>query len=156
MTTFLYMVLGLAVGIGVTLIYLQEKFVRDRRQLLAKGESERVKSEQMLQDSDSLWEEKYEACKKELSEYESRVPDLQAIESAQEKFTTERVAWKDNLDAQQQQISELQSEVAFLKGENEKLQKEKADRPASGDDIVFSPGGHLIPGSVIKAFLNKE
>lgn len=156
MTTFLYVVLGLAVGIGVTLIYLQERFVRDRRVLLAKGESEKVKSEQMLHELDAHWQQKFNACAAQLSDYEQRAPDLEAIEAAQEKFAAERAAWKENLEAQLKQISELQGEIAFLKGENEKLQKDTANRPPTEDYLLLSPGGHLLPGSVARAFMKKE
>lgn len=156
MTTFLYMVLGLAVGIGVTLIFLQERFVRDRQRLLAKGESERVKSAQMLHDSESHWQERLEECRMKLAEYQNQLPDLQAIEASQEKFAAERTAWQEKIDGQLQQISELQGEVAFLQGENEKLRKEQNEQPPSEDYLVFSPGGHLLPGSVARAFMKKD
>jgi len=211
MTAILYTILGISIGVGVTLIYLQERFVRERRLLVAMGESERAKSAKMLKELDEQWEaeceqykEELEGCKKRLEELEHSKgseatisaqdeekiallgKELKARQEEYEKLLEENASLKKKLDAAaetssagnndesralvdslRQEIGEQQAEVDFLRGEVSRLkeelaaEKEKSARAASAptlddDCIVFSKGGHLLPGSIARKLMKRQ
>jgi len=185
MTAILYTILGVSLGVGVTLIYLQERFVRERRLLVAMGESERAKSAKLLKDLDEQWEaecdhlkEELEACRRKIEEMEQdegtkeviTVQDTEKItalgneikakQEEYDKLLEENASLRRELAPLRQQIQEQQSEIAFLRGEVDKLKKELTEKPATAsledDCIVFSKGGHLLPGSIARKLMGQE
>jgi len=185
MTAILYIILGLSIGIGLTLIYLQERFVRERRLLVAMGESERAKSAKMLKDLDENWEKSCAQYKEDIEMYKERLENLAnetspAVNAVSEELSEEsqqRLAQLEaevqdnegklaelqsdnnrlqkNLASYQQEIKELQGELTFFKGEVTRLEEEQKKLPADDDFIVLADGGHLLPGSVARAFMKK-
>ncbi len=186
MTAILYIILGLSIGIGLTLIYLQERFIRERRLLVAMGESERAKSAKMLKDLDESWEKSCAQYKENIEIYKERLENLanetsppavnavgeELSEESQQRLAQLEAEVQDNdrklaelqsdnnslqkrLANHQQEISELQGELTFFKGEVTRLEVEQKGLPADNDFIVLADGGHLLPGSVARAFMKK-
>ncbi len=189
MVAILYIALGMSIGIGLTLIYLQERFIRERRLLVAMGESERAKSAKMLKNLDEQWEKSCGQYKQEISEYKDQVKDLKETVSSKNASQNSTLANKRNKDAakklteqeekyrvkddkltEQQnknydlqkvlsnykkEINELQGEITFLKGEVSRKEDERQDVPLPLDDdlVMLNDGGHLLPGSVVRAFI---
>ncbi len=194
MTAILYIILGLSIGIGLTLLYLQERFIRERRLLVAMGESERAKSAKMLKDLDEQWEASCSQYKEDIETYKKQIEDLNneisavkvatpaeqlqsyAIDQNQEpqpdiakyeleaknkdaklkELTKGNEDLRKSLASYQQEIKELQAELAFFKGEVARLEEEAKKLPADNDFIVLADGGHLLPGSVARAFMGKQ
>jgi len=187
MTAILYIILGLSLGVGLTLIYLQEKFIQERRLLEAMGESERIKSAKMLKDLDEQWENSCSKYKQEIAEYKQQIEQLNGTGMPPADITPgpengvsdthsqarlaeleEKIRFKDemltelgekndilqqSLTSHQKEINDLQDELTFLKGEINRLEEEKKDLTLENDFIVFGDGGHLLPGSVARAFM---
>ena len=182
--------MGLSLGVGLTLIYLQERFVRERRLLVAMGESERAKSAKMLKDLDNQWESTCAQYKEDIEKYKMRLAEAQqrlearepdnnddsddeaaaALAEAGERInilaeelervkaqkaeisTEERQKFQHDISVYQQEIKDLQAEITFLKGEVKRLQDAKKNQ-LPDDCIVLSDSGHLLPGSVARAFM---
>ncbi len=188
MNAILYIIMGFSLGVGLTLIYLQERFIRERRLLVAMGESERAKSAKMLKDLDAQWETACAQYKEEIETYKTRLAEAQLVLEAREPDTDsddkaatalaeagerinilteelervkaqksgisaeERQKFQHDIDVFQQETKDLQAEITFLKGEVKRLQE--ADNKQLPDDyIVLSDSGHLLPGSVARAFM---
>lgn len=182
--------MGFSLGVGLTLIYLQERFIRERRLLVAMGESERAKSARMLKDLDAQWEKICEQHKEEIEKYKVRLAETQlrlesleqdsdddsddktaaALTEAGERINIlteelerirsqksgisaeEHQKFQHDISVYQQEIKDLQAETTFLKGEVKRLQE--VDKNQLPDDyIVLSDSGHLLPGSVARAFM---
>lgn len=169
MTAILYAILGLSFGVGLTLIYLQERFIRERRLLVAVGESERAKAAQMIKDLDEQWERTCSKYKQEIEAYKQQLSDSQFSERLAE--LEEETRFKDskitelgkendrlqkNLVSYQKEIDDLQGELTFLKGEINRLEEERKKLPVDNDFIVFGESGHLLPGSVARAFIKSN
>ncbi|VAW42225.1 hypothetical protein MNBD_DELTA03-1290 [hydrothermal vent metagenome] len=183
--------MGLSLGVGLTLIYLQERFVRERRLLVAMGESERAKSAKMLKDLDNQWESTCAQYKEDIEKYKTRLAEAQqrlearepdnnddhddneaaaALVEAGERInilaeelerfkaqkaevsTEELQKFQHDISVYQQEIKDLQAEITFLKGEVKRLQDAKKNQ-LPDDYIVLSDSGHLLPGSVARAFM---
>jgi hypothetical protein len=176
MKTILYILLGLSLGAGLTLIVLQERFVRERRRLLALGESQRAKDSQAaMAVLNKQWEQKYQqqaeemqACQAQLAviEMSPAVPGQAEIALRQEherllleknaaldRLTAEQQSFRQQWAGQQEEIKDLQGQLTFLTGEIERLKGEKV--LLTDDDFLLlgQPGGHLLPGSVVRAFI---
>ncbi len=191
MNAILYIIMGLSLGVGLTLIYLQERFVRERRLLVAMGESERAKSAKMLKDLDSQWDRTCTQYKEDIEKYkaqlaetqlalEAREPDnngngdeaVAALAEAGERIkilveeleqlkaqktdiaVEKRHKLQHDISVFQQEIKDLQAEITFLKGEVKRLREANNNNDQLPDDyIVLSDSGHLLPGSVARAFM---
>lgn len=82
-TPILYIILGVCLGVGASLIYLQERFTKERRKLIALNEAEKAKSADMLKRLDADWEEKTKADKEDILAKAARVQELEeALEEA--------------------------------------------------------------------------
>nr|MBF0221532.1 hypothetical protein [Desulfobulbaceae bacterium] len=164
MTTLLYILLGISVGIGCTLIFLQERFTRERRRILATSKAEREKATRQLLELDEKWEAECEQYRQELAAAQTEAAGDNAADSEQrilEKeseiaaLTSENQQLQKSNAALQDQLTEAQSESDYLKGEIKRLEKEKSQIPAD-DFIVLSPsGGHLLPGSIARALMKR-
>ncbi len=77
MTAVLYIILGLSIGIGITLIYLQERYNRERRLLVSMAESERLKSSQTVKDLDEQWSHERDQYRTELQENTSHIQEME-------------------------------------------------------------------------------
>lgn len=125
LTPILYMIIGFSLGVGLALIYLQEKFTRERRKLLGLNEAEKAKSAEMLASLDAKWEEKNKTDKAEGSAQATRVQELQrALKVAEEKVfehATEPLSRNDT----DNQASELQEILTGKETELEELLSEK-------------------------------
>lgn len=190
MNAILYIIMGLSLGVGLTLICLQERFVRERRLLVAMGESERAKSAKMLKDLDAQWEKTCSQYKEDIERYkaqlaeaqlmlEAREPDnddsdddeeaaalteagerlnilaeeLEQVKSQKSGISAEeRRKFQHDISLYQQETKDLQAEITFLKGEVKRLQ-EAGNNQLPDDYIVLSDSGHLLPGSVARAFM---
>ncbi len=190
MSAILYIIMGLSLGVGLTLIYLQERFIRERRLLVAMGESERAKSAKMLKDLDAQWEGTCAQYKEEIEKYKARLTEVQlileakgadnnddnddeaavALTEAGERINIlteelervksqkaglsaeERRRFQHDISAYQQETKDLQAEITFLKGEVKRLH-EPDNNQLPDDYIVLSDSGHLLPGSVARAFM---
>lgn len=81
----LYIVLGLSVGVGSTLIFLQEKIIRERRKLMALSASEKAKAKEALKELDSRWEQATAKQKKEIEEATLKIAALEKKEQDSEE-----------------------------------------------------------------------
>lgn len=185
MKVLLYILLGLSLGAGMTLIVLQERFLRERRRLMAMGESQRAKAAQALEDAN----QKCHQLTEELRECQARITDAETTpapesaglipqdeherlirENTEElsRLAEENRTLADHLAKYQGEnqdlygeIAELQGEIASLRGQITSLQGELAALEAEkksqmvDDDFVLlgQPGGHLLPGPVVRAFI---
>lgn len=188
MKILLYILLGLSLGAGLTLIALQERFLRERRRLMALGESQRAKSHQVMADANKKWEqqcqqlsEELQACQTRLTAAEAAPPmDTQGLvpQAEHERLIRENTAELSRLAEENRsladhlakyqgenqdlygEIAELQGEIASLHGQLTTLQGEiatlSAEQKTSLDDdfiLLGRPGGHLLPGSVVRALI---
>lgn len=172
----LFVCLGLSLGSGLTLISLQERFVRERRRLLAMGESQRSKAAQAaVAVVNKQWEQKYQeqeeelqACQAQLAATEvSPAPiDLGEFIARSEherliaeknvelgRLATEHKTITNHLTKHQEEIKELHGQITFLTGEIARLEEEKKRLPDDDFLILGQPGGHLLPGSIVRAFI---
>lgn len=142
MTALLYIILGAVLGVGLTLLILQDRFVRQRRLLVAMGESERAKSSQMLHELDDQWKQESRQFRQKLKSYKnklsikqvapqealSRVAILKEKMREKEEARLELEEAKNNLQNslsdRRLEISEMQEEISFLKGEADRLSNE--------------------------------
>jgi len=123
MTAILYIILGLSIGVGLTLIYLQERFIRERRLLVAMGESERAKSAKMLKDLDEQWEKSCSQYKQEIAGYKQRLAQLNSKEIP---LAGIRPGLKDE-DSETisvERLAELEEETRFKDGKLTELEKD--------------------------------
>ena len=175
MKAILYILLGLSLGSGLTLIALQERFIRERRRLLAMGESQRAKAAQaavaVLNDQ---WEQKCQQQAEELGKCQAKLTAVEAsppidrdafIEcSEHDRLINEKNSEISRLAAEiktigshlannQVEVSDLLGQVTFLKGEIAKLEEEKRHIPDDDFLMLGQSGGHLLPGSVVRAFI---
>ncbi len=179
MKAILFVLLGLCLGTGTTLIFLQERFLRERRRLLALGESQRAKGEQASEELTRKWEEECELLRQELQGCQVRLAER--VESAavpppedrpemidrhehqrliEEKngelsrLAGENKSLADQCLAHQREIDDLNLQISYLKDE---LVKAQAARNTLPDDDFLLLGGqaanHLLPGSVARAFI---
>ena len=182
MKALLYILLGVSLGSGLTLIALQERFIRERRRLLALGESQRATATQAaVALLNKQWEQKCKQHTDELQECQSRLA-LAATETPApiahedtgdviDKSEHERLIHDKNIEldrlaaeyktmtrhlaSHQEEIKDLHGQITFLKGEIAKLEEERKHIPAADDDflVLGQAGGHLLPGSVARAFI---
>jgi|GEM_PF-1986615 len=150
MKTFLLILLGLSLGSGLTLIVLQERFIRERRRLLSLGESQRAKASQAsLAVLTKQWEQKYQlqgedlqACQGQLAALAANPPQAPetpqaAIEDAiprplHEQLLGEKAAEIDRLTAERDELSQQasqqtirqQEEITELQGQIERFTNE--------------------------------
>lgn len=186
MHAFLYVLLGLSLGAGLTLIALQERFVRERRRLLALGEAQRAKTAQTvdelgtrLEQQTKQHQEELRACQARLAAAEAAPATAPAREGGLEvseyerliegktvelnRLATENTALAEHLASHRAEIKDLQGQVAFLHGEVTRLEGETArlaaEKEALPDDdflLLGQPGGHMLPGSVVRAFIKRS
>lgn len=183
MKTVLFILLGLCLGTGLTLIALQERFVRERRRLLSLGEAQRAKASQTaLAVLTKQWEQKYQqqgeelqACQGQLTVLTTNPPQAPAEDSIarplHDKLLGERDAEIDRLTAERdelhrqtsQQSSQHQEEIDKLQGQihgltNEvTLLKREVELISDNDFLLLGqPGGHMLPGSVVRAFIKGQ
>lgn len=164
MTTLLYILLGISVGIGCTLIFLQERFIRERRIILTTSKAEREKAAIQLKELDEKWEAECEQYKQELALLQDEAASSRTDDSEEKllekeaqisALTDENKQLLETRAALQEQLAEIQSESDYLKGEINRLEKEQSQIPAD-DFILLSPsGGHLLPGSVARALMKR-
>lgn len=170
MTIFLYIVLGISIGVGSTLIFLQERFIRERRLVITASEAAQEKSTTLLKELDEKWELECNQYRQELALIQAEL-EAHPQECSSPEFSEETLAAKEALIATLEaensqmrehlatfssQLAELQGESDFLKGEIKRLEEEKSTLPS--DDFIFlaPPGGHLLPGSVARALMKKK
>lgn len=170
MKTFLYILLGLSLGSGLTLIAIQERFMRERRRLLAMGESQRAKAAEVAESIlNKQWESKFQQQAEELQACQAQLatagpcptPGIDAEEcvlrSEHEqllheknlelaRLTTENTTLVHHLDSHQEKINDLHDQLA-------RLEEEKKLVPDDDFLLLGQPGGHLLPGSVVRAFI---
>lgn len=174
--TILYVFLGLSLGSGLTLIALQERFVRERRRLLAIGESQRSKSAQAaVTVLNKQWEQKCQqqaeellACQTQLAAIEPSPPpiDLTEFISRSEherlihekntelsRLAAEHKTMATHLASHQEEVKELHDHISFLKGEISRLEEAQKSLPDDDFLLLGQPGSHLLPGSVVRAFI---
>ena len=174
--TILYIFLGLSLGSGLTLIALQERFVRERRRLLAMGESQRSKAAQAaVAVLNKQWEQKcqqqaeeLQACQAQLAIVEASPPpnDHEEVIARNEherlihekNFELSRLASEHknmtiHLASHQEEIRELHGQITFLEGEIARLEDERKGLPDDDFLVLGPPGGHMLPGSVVRAFI---
>lgn len=175
--TSLFILLGLCLGSGLTLIALQERFVRERRRLLAMSESQRTKSAHAaVAVSTKQWEQKCQQLEEDLHAVQTQlafaeanpppidpkefVPRSEHERLIQEKnseltrLTADHKMIASQLTKDQEEINELQAQIAFLGGEVSRLERAKTDVSVDDDFLLLGPpGGHLLPGSVVRAFI---
>lgn len=173
----LYVCLGLSLGSGLTLITLQERFVRERRRLLAMGESQRSKAAQAaVAVVNKQWEQKYQEQEEELHACQAQLAAAAEVNPAPinlEEFITrseheqliaeknaelgrlaaEHKTLTSHLTRHQEEINELHGQIAFLTGEIARLEEERKSIPDDDFLILGQPGGHMLPGSVVRAFI---
>ena len=184
MKALLYILLGASLGSGLTLIALQERFIRERRRLLSLGESQRATATQAaVALLNKQWEQKCKQHTDELQECQSR---LAAAETPSEtpspiahqdpgdlidkneherllhekdvevdRLAAEHKTMAHHLASHQEEIKDLHGQITFLKGEIAKLEEERKHLPAADNDflVLGQAGGHLLPGSVARAFI---
>lgn len=176
MKVFLYILLGLSLGSGLTLIALQERFIRERRRLLAMGESQLAQAAQALAEAKEKRAEELGRLTQDLAECRGRLaiadsrppidPEglidrdehdrlLREREAEISRLATENLTLADHLARQQGESADLNGQITFLKGELGRVEAEKAARPDPDDDFLLlgQPGGHLLPGAVVRAFI---
>ncbi|MDP2104729.1 MAG: hypothetical protein Q8J76_01950 [Desulfobulbaceae bacterium] len=176
MKALLFILLGLSLGIGLTLIAIQERFLRERRRLLALGESQRAKATQALDEQNKKWaqecqqyKDELSACKEQLTKRE--VPTLSSPEDPIHKNEHDRLIQEKNselsrlateirgaaelLGGRQEEINDLQGQIAFLQGEVTRLEEAPREKTLPNDDFVLlgNTNGHLLPGSVVRALI---
>lgn len=174
--TILYVFLGLSLGSGLTLLALQERFVRERRRLLAIGESQRAKSAQAaVTVSNKQWEQKCQeqaaelrACQEQLAAVEAIPAPIDLAEyilrteherliheknTELSRLAAEHKTIATHLSSRQEEIKELDEHITYLKGEITRLQEEKKNLPDDDFLLLGQPGSHLLPGSVVRAFI---
>ena len=176
MKSILYILLGLSLGSGLTLIVLQERFVRERRRLLAMGESQRAKAAQAaVAVLTKQWEQKGQQQAEELQAYQAQLATVEEsptpidpeeylarIEHEQliheknfelGRLVAEHKTMVNRLTEHQGEITELHGQIIFLKGEITRLEEEKKRIPTDDFLVLAPPGGHLLPGAVVRAFI---
>ncbi len=178
MKALLYILLGLSLGSGMALIALQERFIRERRRLLALGESQRATATQAaVALVNKQWEQKCKQHTDDLQELRARLEatetpgplapeDLENLVDkgeherllheknlALDRLAAENKALASHLANHQEEIKDLHGQITFLKGEIAKLEEEKKHLPAADDDFLFLGQGSLLPGSVARAFI---
>ena len=78
MTTLLYIILGISIGVGATLTFLQERFSRERRLIIAASKAEQESVTTQLKELDEKWEVECEQDKQELATLQAQVAENQA------------------------------------------------------------------------------
>lgn len=177
MEAILYILLGLSLGIGFTLIGLQERFLRERRRLLALGDSQRAKADQTLDELNKKWAEEcrqhkadLQTCQEELARIES-APPLPSKQDHIDKNEHNRLIQEKNtelsrlaieikgaaelLERHKEELDDLQGQNAFLRGEVARLEEAQKNKVLPNDDFVLlgNTKGHLLPGSVVRALI---
>jgi chromosome segregation ATPase len=166
MTTILYIILGITIGVGCTLIALQERLLRERRLAVAASAAEQEKSAKLLKEVDDRWEQECEKCKEELAALQDEVINDERVELFEETLlekesristlAAENKQLKESLFAVQTQLAELQSESDFYRGEIRRLEEELKGLPPDDFIVLSGPGGHLLPGSVARALMRRK
>lgn len=166
MTTILFIILGISIGVGCTLIFLQERFIRERRLVLAASESDREKAAQQLTELDEKWELECEQYKQELIALQDQAVSPGALENSElavrekearvQELAAENAQLREAVTALQGQLVEAQTESDFLKGEIARLEEDRAQLPPDDFILLSPPGGHLLPGSVARALMKKK
>lgn len=115
MKALLYVILGLSLGAGCTLIALQERFLRERRRLLALGDSQRAKADMAVDEMKAKWEAECELLQSELQACQGRLAEaILAAEAAKEAVEESEVPVVATAGAD-----------LVLRGEHERLIQEK-------------------------------
>jgi len=213
MKAILYILLGFSLGTGLTLIALQERFLRERRRLLALGESYRAKGDEALDELNKKWDqdcrqhrEALQACQEQLTtlaavppsappdEYISRLDHERLVQEKNtelSRLASDIKGTADLIEGQRKEINELQGQIALLQGDIARregtdstapaeliarhqqeldalhgqlaalqaevscLEKTRTEQPPLNDDFILlgAPNGHLLPGSVVRAFI---
>jgi septal ring factor EnvC (AmiA/AmiB activator) len=171
MVVILYIILGLAVGIGLTLVYLQERLIRERRLTVTMGESERLKAAALIKDVQAQMDEACARHKEDIAGYKGRLDALSTEfqqrsgkleEIVREKdiklaeLSKENSGLQENLAACQDEIKELQGELTFFKGEAARVDKGGKMLAVDDDSIVLAESGHLLPGAVVRALMKGD
>lgn len=108
-TPVLYIVLGLSLGVGITLIYLQEKFVRERRKLVAFAAAEKAKAQEMLKELDTKWEQK---TAESVRENEDTRLQIAALEEAAQISAKKITELQESIVAQNERTGEAGANAA--------------------------------------------
>lgn len=177
MTAILYILLGLSLGTGLTMIVLQERFLMERRRLLTLGESQRTKADHALDELNKKWAnecrehiDELHACQEQLKKIEDLPPPsspenhidrtehnrlIQEKNSELSRLAAEIKTAAKLLAGHQEEIHDLQGQIAFLQGEVTRLETAPPKTSLPNDDFVLigSTNGHLLPGSVVRALI---
>lgn len=168
MMAILYVILGLAIGAGLTFMYLQERLIRERRLIVTMGESERLKADMMIKDIEEQCGKACAQYKEDIDGYKGRIESLHAefqqritrLEvAAQSKDVSLAELGEDNNELQESlashkdEIKELRRELIFFKEEAARFEKKKGGVVVDDDSIVLAESGHLLPGYVVRALM---
>ena len=153
---FLYILLGLSLGAGTTLIALQERFLRERRRLMALGESQRVKAAQALEEANNKWEQRVQQLSADLQRCQAQLttaiatspPITTIVEQSVSNELEQLLQTKEGelnllvaenqalsglqtkhlaeIDSLRNDISHLQGKIEALRGENDALQEQNS------------------------------
>jgi len=166
MTTILYIILGFSIGVGCTLIVLQERLLRERRLSVAANEAEQEKSAKMLKEIEDKWEQESETYRQKLAALQEEAAHKNNTDLQEESFlaqeaqiadlSNENKQLKESLAATKTQLTELQGESDFYQGEIRRLEEELKGLPPDDFILLSPPGGHLLPGSVARALMRKK
>jgi len=128
-TSLLYIILGLSIGVGASLIYLQERFTRDRRSLIALHESDKVKSAGLLKDLDTKWEKRYKKEQEKNDRQKGKITELEEALLQAETHLKKKVATvPENPAAENSARKEIDSLTKTIENNDialRKLQQEK-------------------------------
>ncbi len=166
MTTILYIILGISIGVGCTLIFLQGRFIRERLFVVAASQSERQKSAEQLKELDEQWELECAHYKQEVAAMQDEAAhggdEVKGLEEALLKkeallteLTIEQEQLRESIAVIQGQFAELQSESDVLKGEVDRLEEEKKNLPDDDYTIFYitDVSGHGAASAFV-TFLN--
>ncbi|NOX26027.1 MAG: V-type ATPase 116kDa subunit family protein [Deltaproteobacteria bacterium] len=167
MMAILYVILGLAIGIGLAFMYLQERLIRERRLTVTMGESERLKSAMMIKDIEEQCAKACAQYQEDIDGYKGRIESLNA--ECQQRLTRLEATVQDkdarlnelaennselqeSLVSRQDEIKELRGELTFFKGEAARFE-DRGMLAVDDDSIVLAESGHLLPGSVVRSLM---
>jgi len=126
-TSLLYIILGLSIGVGASLIYLQERFTRDRRSLIALHESDKLSSAGLLKDLDIKWEQRYKKEQEKNDSQKGKIAELEeALHQAESHLQEETNPEPKNqaADNSAQELHNLKEALEKKEQAQQKLQQE--------------------------------
>ena len=130
MISFLYVILGFSLGFGVAIITLQERFIRERRRLIALNQAERVKnSESQSEDLQRIKAEKT-ACQEALEECRRAAAEAARPEAPEREDSTQAATAPEEMEPRidpqaRERVEQLENELASAR---ERLMAEEATR----------------------------